>query len=274
MQPGISEPLESLVGQLRDIYARHEPDSIARVLEVYSGREADGIAEAERRFGVTPRAGVLYTFGHSSHTTQAFFERLLQYGVGCLCDVRSVPYSGRFPQFKQKALKEACQQYDVEYIWLGEELGGKGEDAAGSNIWGKVEQEAGRRALEGIRERCVAASRRLQGGEKPSHCAIMCSEGDWRHCHRSVISNTVCLRFPDIAVDHIHPKSGFEPHPIVRHPDTSERRLKPSSSPAPPGPVPSQPGGVDDCCGGDVTQEPPQQSAAARGPKKGKKRLQ
>ncbi|MFM6311388.1 MAG: DUF488 family protein, partial [Dolichospermum sp.] len=47
----------------------------------------------------------IFTIGHSNHTIETFIELLHQHQVTALADVRSSPYSRRFPQFNQSALK-------------------------------------------------------------------------------------------------------------------------------------------------------------------------
>ncbi|MFK0732415.1 MAG: DUF488 family protein [Gloeotrichia echinulata GP01] len=53
----------------------------------------------------------IFTVGHSNHSIETFIGLLQQHGVTAVADVRSSPYSGRFPHFNQTALKKAVLAY-------------------------------------------------------------------------------------------------------------------------------------------------------------------
>lgn len=65
----------------------------------------------------------IFTIGHSNHTIETFIELLHQHQVTALADVRSSPYSRRFPQFNQSALKTALKTANIAYVPLGDNLG-------------------------------------------------------------------------------------------------------------------------------------------------------
>jgi uncharacterized protein (DUF488 family) len=48
----------------------------------------------------------IFTIGHSVHSPEVFLALLQGHEIGCLCDVRSHPYS-RNPQFNRENLMRA-----------------------------------------------------------------------------------------------------------------------------------------------------------------------
>jgi uncharacterized protein (DUF488 family) len=98
--------------------------------------------------------------GHSNHDWGQFEKLLRKHGVTKLVDVRSVPRS-RFPQFCEGALKRALPP--GAYLHLPE-LGGHQ----------MFEARHVRRALQQL----------LDGAKEDDRLCLMCSEGDFRQCHR------------------------------------------------------------------------------------------
>ncbi len=68
---------------------------------------------------------MIKTIGHSNHPIERFVDLLKKGGVELLVDVRSVPYSRRFPQFSREALAKSLETAGITYVWEGEALGGK-----------------------------------------------------------------------------------------------------------------------------------------------------
>ncbi|SHJ80226.1 DUF488 domain-containing protein [Paramaledivibacter caminithermalis] len=68
---------------------------------------------------------ILYTIGHSNLTTENFVKLLRKYGVNCVVDVRSTPYSKFTPQFNEMELKNFFNQNGVYYIGMGREFGAR-----------------------------------------------------------------------------------------------------------------------------------------------------
>ncbi|MDB9340880.1 MULTISPECIES: DUF488 family protein [Cyanophyceae] len=70
----------------------------------------------------------IFTIGHSNHSIASFIENLKQNGITAVADVRSSPYSQRFPHFNQSAFKKALQTVDIAYVSLGDNLGARPND--------------------------------------------------------------------------------------------------------------------------------------------------
>jgi uncharacterized protein (DUF488 family) len=124
----------------------------------------------------------LYTVGHSVLTLEAFLALLRGAGVGAIADVRSAPYSRRLPQFNRDELRNALRQAGVEYVFLGEQLGGRPRDRSLYDVQGRVDYEAVRRTAafrEGLE--------RLQEGAGRYVVALLCGEEDPLDCHRGLM---------------------------------------------------------------------------------------
>jgi len=73
---------------------------------------------------------MIKTIGHSNHPIERFVELLKSGGVDELVDVRSQPWSRRYPQFGRERLAQTLAEAGIGYLWEGEALGGKPRAAA------------------------------------------------------------------------------------------------------------------------------------------------
>jgi uncharacterized protein (DUF488 family) len=101
---------------------------------------------------------VIYTIGHSNQPMARLLALLAQHGIQILADVRSQPYSRYVPHFNRPELEDAVERQGVQYLFLGEELGGRpvGDefyDAQGYVLYGKVaEAPFFRKGLERLKD--------------------------------------------------------------------------------------------------------------------------
>lgn len=72
---------------------------------------------------VQSRPKLIFTIGHSNHHYQDFIRLLRPHGIQTLVDVRTNPRS-RFPHFKRAFLENALPKDQIDYLFLGDELGG------------------------------------------------------------------------------------------------------------------------------------------------------
>jgi len=68
------------------------------------------------------------TIGHSNHPIDAFIGLVKRHGVQCVADVRSYPGSRWAPQFGGKLLRASLADQEIDYLWLGQALGGRRDD--------------------------------------------------------------------------------------------------------------------------------------------------
>ena len=139
----------------------------------------------------------IWTVGHSTHDLDAFLGLLRDHSVEVVADVRSQPFSRRNPQFNQDNLRATLLGVDVQYVFLGLELGGRPPepefyDNEGHVLYGAVART----------ERFGSGLRRLLQGSNSYRVAMLCSEEDPALCHRRLlISRILCER--GISVEHI-----------------------------------------------------------------------
>jgi len=137
----------------------------------------------------------LYSIGHSSQTQEEFLALLMQHGINCIVDVRSVPASKYTPQFNQETLKWFLKSHDIQYLHFGDEFGARRTDCLDEH--GQVSFE---RAVKtpNFQQGVV---RLMTGLKKGYRIALMCSEADPLECHRF---SMVSRYFYDQGVDVQH----------------------------------------------------------------------
>ncbi len=133
---------------------------------------------------VAPRGFDIVSIGHGSRTLEEMLRILQARGITCVVDVRRFPTSRKFPHFAGAAMRRWLAEARVEYVQMGETLGGY--RTGGYEAWMQTARfEAG---LEALIER--ALQERQAGGL----VAFMCSERlPWR-CHRRFIARALARR--------------------------------------------------------------------------------
>jgi len=130
------------------------------------------------------------TIGHSNHPIEKFVDLLKRGGVDELIDVRSKPYSRRFPQFGREKLAATLAEAGIAYLWEGEALGGKP----------RAQPPAFEAAIDRVLER--AGERRV---------ALMCAEKEPLDCHRvHLVARRLAERGADI--EHLLADGSVRPH--------------------------------------------------------------
>ena len=67
----------------------------------------------------------LFSIGHSNIAAERFLALLRDAGVDSIADVRSTPFSRRFPWFSGKNLAATLAQHGMTYLAYGDALGGR-----------------------------------------------------------------------------------------------------------------------------------------------------
>lgn len=122
---------------------------------------------------------IIYSIGHSNRSITEFISRLEAYGIDRLVDVRTRPYSRFCPWFNKNSLIEQLTLHDIVYDFQGDRLGGLGDN---------IDYD---RAIDELVE--LAQTERM---------AVMCSEADYKKCHRhTMIEPDLAKR--DVNMEHI-----------------------------------------------------------------------
>lgn len=106
---------------------------------------------------------MIYTIGYGRSDICQFIRELKAKDIKVLVDVRSVPIARYGLSFTRGYLEEILEKEGISYLFKGEKLGG----------FGYTDEHL---FLEGIDE--------LVELQKENNIVIMCSESDYRNCHR------------------------------------------------------------------------------------------
>jgi uncharacterized protein (DUF488 family) len=126
--------------------------------------------------------GRLFSVGHSNHEVGDLLRLLRGAGVTAVADVRSSPYSRRRPQFNRGQFQSDLAQSGVEYVFLGDLLGGRPDDPGLYSAESWVDYEAVRATPE-----FRLGLDRLLGGLERFTVAMLCAEEDPLDCHRGLM---------------------------------------------------------------------------------------
>jgi len=122
---------------------------------------------------------LVYSVGHGVRPAAEFLELLRVHRIGQLVDVRRFPQSRRHPHFSRERLAGSLERAGIDYLHLGEDLGGFREGGY-PDFLATPAFARGLLALEeAVRVRVTA---------------FMCSEKlPWR-CHRRFIAESLVRR--------------------------------------------------------------------------------
>jgi uncharacterized protein (DUF488 family) len=141
------------------------------------------------------------TIGHSNHPIERFVALLEAGGVQRLVDVRSMPWSRRWPQFGRERLANSLKQAGIDYVWEGEALGGKPKSG------GSYDDAAARPEFKEALGRLIADS-------AGTELCLMCAEKEPLDCHRTVlVSRRLAER--GAAIEHLLADGTVRPHADV-----------------------------------------------------------
>jgi uncharacterized protein (DUF488 family) len=167
----------------------------------------------------------LMTIGHSNLPAERFMALVQGAGVSAIADVRSVPFSRRFPWFSGPKLAARLHGAGIAYLPFGDALGGRPRDPA-LYRGGVADYE---RMADTIQFH--AGLDRLGEAMGRFRLCVMCAEREPLDCHRCLlVARALAERGP--ALGHILIDGTIEPHAA-----TEERLL-------------GRAGGADDLFGG------------------------
>ena len=124
----------------------------------------------------------MYSIGHSSLPADVFLSHLKRFRIELLVDVRRYPRSRRHPQFHRKTLEALLAGEGIDYLHLGEALGGFRE----TDYEEYARSEPFARGISVLLEQ---AHREL---------AFLCAEKNPWECHRRFIAEELARRGFDV----------------------------------------------------------------------------
>jgi uncharacterized protein (DUF488 family) len=156
-----------------------------------------------RRSCPTSEAPSIFTIGHSTRSIEEFAAILEDAGVKLCVDVRTIPRSGRNPQFNGDSLPQALSPWQIGYKRIGT-LGGlrsrSGCVAPELNAFWKNQ------SFHNYADYALSAEFALGLGELiaasgAQRSAIICAEAVWWRCHRRIIADYLLER--GLSVTHL-----------------------------------------------------------------------
>ena len=154
----------------------------------------------------------LFSIGHSNIPAERFVALLRDVGVDTIADVRSTPFSRRFPWFSGKSLAATLTQHGMVYLAYGDVLGGRPRDAALYRD-GVADYEAMARQPD-----FQTGLDRLLADAAQRRVCLMCAEREPLDCHRCLlVARSLAER--GLTIGHILHDGTVEPH------EATERRL-------------------------------------------------
>jgi len=147
----------------------------------------------------------LFSIGHSNIAAERFIALLRDAGVDAIADVRSTPFSRRFPWFSGKNLATTLAQHGMTYLPYGDALGGRPRDAA-LYCDGVADYEAMARQPD-----FQSGLDRLLADAARSRVCLMCAEREPLDCHRCLLVARA-LAERGVTIGHILHDGTVEPH--------------------------------------------------------------
>jgi len=147
----------------------------------------------------------VFTIGHSNHEFAELLMLLRQHEITAVGDVRSQPYSRRYPQFSREPLEKSLKEAGVLYVFLGRELGARSDDpTCYENGSVKYERLAKTELFQ-------SGLDRVERGMETQRLALLCAEKEPLNCHRfALVSRELARR--GVEVLHILEDGRIEPH--------------------------------------------------------------
>jgi len=146
----------------------------------------------------------ILTIGHSANSADHFIALLGLHDVRVVADVRSAPYSGTFPEFNRHALSSTLRAVDIDYVFLGEELGGRSKLSSDYDSEGRVRYD--RMATSSV---FGLGIERVLARAAGTRVVLLCAEKEPLDCHRTLLVGRE-LEKRGAAITHIHEDGHLE----------------------------------------------------------------
>lgn len=139
---------------------------------------------------------------------EIFLNLLRQFNIQVVVDVRSYPYSKYVSHFNRENLKTVLESEGIEYLWMGDVLGGKFSLGKRKELL----KEDGKIDWEKVKKQdfFINAIHRLIDVAREKVTAIMCAEENPLRCHRFFLISPALLEM-GVEVYHIRKNGEAQP---------------------------------------------------------------
>lgn len=124
----------------------------------------------------------IYTIGYTAFSINEFIETIKNFGISCVIDVRSSPFSNYYTDYNKDTLERTLKEHNILYRNYANEFGARQTNPAfysGDIVdFDKFIKSA--QFLEGV-------SKVKKGIERGYSFVLMCAEKDPIKCHRSIM---------------------------------------------------------------------------------------
>lgn len=124
---------------------------------------------------------MIYNIGYAGRELEDFALQLKELNISYLIDIRSLPYSGYFPQYNREDFAEYLSHKNIKYVYMGDLLGPRSKDETHYKDNGQIDfriLSQSDKFREGIE--------RLRKAEQYNVC-LMCAEKAPEVCHRLLL---------------------------------------------------------------------------------------
>jgi uncharacterized protein (DUF488 family) len=147
----------------------------------------------------------IYTAGYGNRGYEAFLALLRRYKITHLVDVRSVPQSSYWEDFRRERLALLMGQTEIKYVYMGDTLGG----VEGSPVLCKDPDSVDIEPLRNEPKLELGLAKLLQAAADPNkQILLMCGCLRPHKCHRSRLLGPALI---DRRVDLLHLDENGEP---------------------------------------------------------------
>ncbi len=141
----------------------------------------------------------IYTIGHSNRSLDDFIATLSHYRVSLVADVRSLPHSRANPHFNKEVLEYEVPRSNINYVWMGEGLGGFRQQALTESPNTAWRVKGFRNYADyALSDEFSEALSQLIAAAAEQTTVCMCAEVLWTRCHRRIIADYLSARGWDV----------------------------------------------------------------------------
>lgn len=125
----------------------------------------------------------VFTIGYSSFKLNDFIATLQHYGIKCLVDVRSLPYSQYHSEYNKESLAGELKKYEIMYRNYAREFGARQDDRKFYDGEGLLDFKSFIKSNE-----FQSGVEKIKKGIEIGYSfALMCAEKDPINCHRAIM---------------------------------------------------------------------------------------
>ncbi len=154
----------------------------------------------------------LLSIGHSNASLDDILQLLGTNDVDVVADIRSYPRSRYVPHFDALPLQQGLRAHGIDYVALGQQLGGRPQGESFYDPDGHVRYD---RLAEA--DFFAVGLERLLAGVARFRIAMLCSEENPANCHRHLLIGVV-LAMRGVEVGHIRHDGRVEPDGTLPRP--------------------------------------------------------